>query len=262
MNSGEGLFSDSDSDVESDDGKGEEREHGSGTEESDDDDDNSELEDNYDHAAEDADASRVDDSENALDKATTEETKVEIEENDAEGNSQLQTQPEPDRLHDNMNEAQQRKHISQFVTTLQTETQNISEFHLPNKDIKGILALSKQPNASASHKGYFYAFNSSQLNEIEAAYEAITSDPPDDPEGDGWVAKIAQYIKNIKRDGWHNSFVDLPQEGKKTPNNVLLLCKIDDGFSAKFYNSTSPAKNAGRRSGRTNHSPSSVNGIE
>ena len=260
-----GIFSDSDSDsdAESDDGKGEDRKHGSETEESDDDDNNGESEDNDDRAAEeDVDASPVDDSENALHKAPTEETEVEIEENDAEGSSQLQTQPEPGRLHDNMNEAQERRHISQFVKTLQTETQNISEVHLPNKEIKGILALSKQPNASASHKGYFYAFKSSQLNEIEAAYKAITSDPPDDPQGDGWVAKIARYVKHIKRDGWHNSFADLPIDGNTPENNVLLLWKIDAIISNEFCDATSPAKNTRKRTGQTNQSsPSSVNGL-
>ena len=259
----EDLFADSDSDDEGDDANGEEREHGSRTEESEDDDDNSESEDNDDHAGEDADASRVDGSENELEEATNEGMDVEIEENDTEGSSQLQTQPEQERLDENMNEPQQRKHIAQFVTTLQAGTGDISEYTLANKDIKDILALSKQPNIS--NKGHFYAFKSAQLNEIEAAYKAIISGPSEDPQGDGWVAKISHYIKEIKRDAWHNSFVDLPHEGKTLPDNVLLLWKIDDGFSATFYNEpspTSPAKNAVRRSGRSNHSPSSVNGIK
>ena len=256
----EDLFADSDSDDKGDDANGEEREHGSRTEESEDDDDNSESEDNDDHAGEDADASRVDGSENALEEATNEGMDVEIEENDTEGSSQLQTQPEPDRMDENMNEPQLRKHIAQFVTTLQAGTGDISEYTLANKDIKDILALSKQPNIS--NKGHFYAFKSAQLNEIEAAYKAIISGPSEDPQGDGWVAKISHYIKEIKRDAWHNSFVDLPHEGKSPPTNVLLLWKIDAVFSKEFYNTTSPAKNTRKRAGRTNHSsPSSVNGL-
>ena len=110
------FYSDSDSNNKGNGGKGEEREHRSRTEESEDDDDNGDSENKDDHAAEVADAddnneleaepSHVDGSENALDNETNEETEVEIEENDAEGNSQLQTQPEPEQLHDNMKEAQ------------------------------------------------------------------------------------------------------------------------------------------------------------
>ena len=139
----------------------------------------------------------------------------------------------------------------QFVTTLQAESHDISEFQLPNKDIKGILALSKQPNTSyKAQKGYFYAFNSPQLNEIKVAFEAIARKPPEDLQGDKWVAKIAQYIKDIKWDRWHNSFVDLPDARKTPPNNILLLWRLDEGFSEKFYNTTSPAKST--RAGRAN----------
>lgn len=110
----------------------------------------------------------------------------------------------------------------------------------------------KGPNNTKDHKGYFYAIQSSHLSDIKVAYQALQNDPPDDPTGKQWITTFAQYIKDIKRDGWHNSFKDLPNDNVEPPKNVLLLWKLDNGFAAKFYTTTK------RSSGQSKNLPDSV----
>jgi hypothetical protein len=70
---------------------------------------------------------------------------------------------------------------------------------------------------------------------------------------------FAKYLKKLKKDQWHNSFDDLPEENNLPPDNILLLWKLDDGFTQTFYANPSPLHVSKRKTlEKSNPSPKTM----
>ena len=93
------------------------------------------------------------------------------------------TQPEELLPPNNTNNKQEREDISWFITPFNAKDGDILEYNIANKGITTVLGLMKGPNNTKDHKGYLYAIQSSHLSDIEAAYQALQNNPPDDSTG-------------------------------------------------------------------------------
>ena len=75
---------------------------------------------------------------------------------------------------------------------------------------------------------------SESLDTIKEKYKEVSPDMANDGKHD-LIKMFAKFLKQLKDDQWQNSIDEL-QEGKTLPHeNMLLLWKLDQGFTEAFY---------------------------
>jgi hypothetical protein len=117
---------------------------------------------------------------------------------------------------------------------MKTNGVNISEDKMSGIEIKAALDLAVTPSLTSKHKNYFYVLESESLNMVKEKYKEANPAMVNDDD-DNLDLMFAQTLKQLKEAQWHNSNDDLP-EGKTLPReNMLLLWKLDQGFTESFF---------------------------
>jgi hypothetical protein len=102
------------------------------------------------------------------------------------------------------------------------------------------------PRLASKDKNYFYVLQSENLDMIKEKYKEADPAVEHDVD-DEWDLVFARTLKQLKNAQWHNSIDDLPV-GKTLPHeNLLLLWKLDQGFTDTFFaqpKRKSPQRNA------------------
>ena len=139
-----------------------------------------------------------------------------------------------DMRHKMKSKEMDREGIIDYVKYMKTNGVNISEGKMSGIQIKAALDLAVTPSLTSKHKNYFYVLESESLDMVKEKYKeanpAMVNDDDDDLD-----LMFAQTLKQLKEAQWHNSIDDLP-EGKTLPReNMLLLWKLDQGFTESFF---------------------------
>ncbi len=128
----------------------------------------------------------------------------------------------------------ERKDITAYVEFMKTKGLDISEGSMTGKQIKAALDLAVVPKLGPKGKKYFYVMQSESLETIKEKYKKVSPDMANDGKRK-LITMFAKFLKQLKDDQWHNSIDELP-EGKNLPHeNMLLLWKLDHGFTEAFY---------------------------